>query len=126
MSEALWPGAVDGLTCSRAFERLAVPFAEVGGGLVGAAEEVGEDRVRVRCAGHRLVRQHLLTAGLVVEPGASGVALRLGVGVRVEGALLAATRPESAAGQLVRIILGHDRLRAVRPAARVMWGDPAG
>src|SRR4051794_33685148 len=55
-----------------------------------------------------------------------GEAGRLGVGAGVEGALLATAGPEAAAGQLVRVILSQDPDRAVRDAAGVRRGGPAG
>ncbi|MCO5571888.1 hypothetical protein L7F22_025636 [Adiantum nelumboides] len=55
-----------------------------------------------------------------------GEAVGRGVGVGVEGALLAAAGPEAAAGQLPRVALDHDPVAAVGHPARVRRRRPAG
>src|SRR5579885_1295509 len=39
----------------RAFERSAVPFAEIGGRCVGALQKLHQRRIGIRCRAHRLI-----------------------------------------------------------------------
>src|SRR4029453_618442 len=83
-------------TCwSARLQRGAIPAGQVGRGRVSRAKELREHRVGVGRGGDGLVGQHALLQRLVVVGGgALRVARGLRIGVRVEGALFAAARPE--------------------------------
>ena len=95
-------------------QRRAVPFAEVRPRLVGALQEIEDERVEVRCSAHRVVGQHEL-AELGEKVRGLGHHLRLGesgrrrIGVGIERRLRdgAAARPESATAAFAGIGLAR-------------------
>ena len=93
-----------------ALQGASIPVAADGRGLIGALQELQQGCVRVRRGAHGVVRQDEL-AELRVVPGgcrphlAGAVALRLGIGVGVEGGIVdgPAAWPEAGAADLVRV-----------------------
>ena len=101
--------------------------------LVRALQELQQRAVRIRRGAHRFVGQDELARLGVVAGGrrptrAGGVALRLGIGIRVEGRFVdrPAAGPEARAAALLRVRLHHHVVRAVRRAARMSRGRAAG
>ena len=112
-------------------ERVAVPAAEVGGGVVAGLQEPEHQRVRIVGGADRAVRQDVLAecfveARLGRDARPRAVAVGFGIGVGVERALLAAAGPEAAAAQLGTVGLDHHPVCAVRHASRVPRGGAAG
>src|SRR5204863_5926012 len=107
------------------FQRAAVPFSEIGRGLVGALQKFEQCRARVGGSANRLIGQDKFADVLVVVARARsdlgvGKAGRLRIGVGVEGGLskAAIARPKAGAADLVRIGLAVDRIRNIRIAWR--------
>ena len=113
------------------FERCAIPAGTNCFRFVGVLQKFEKHIVGVGCPPHNLIRQEeftviLAVVGLCGSDRVLGEAVRLGVGVGVEGTFIAASRPEPAAAQFVRISLDHYPVAHVGSTARMAWRVAAG
>src|SRR5882757_6049277 len=114
-----------------AFKCAAVPAAKFGGCLVRGLQEPGDGVVGVIGGANRFVGQQEFFVFVAVVGGiwfdaVGGEAVRLGVCVGVERALLAPSGPKAAAAELARVPLSHHPVRAVRGASGMRGCGPPG